>query len=89
MTRLDMWIQCIEPSVPQGLKLALRVRPELLDMLKQSYVGLDAAELDRTVVTLGDALAVQVSELHERFEMRRSRATDLAAVSIVTNRQVA
>jgi len=89
MTRLEMWIQGLELSAPQELKLALRVRPEFLDVLKQSYVGFDAVEIDRAVVTLGGALAAQVSELHERFELRRSRATDLAAISIVTNRQVA
>ncbi len=52
----------------------------MLNALAQSYVGLDATEIDRVVVALGSVLAEQIADLHERFELTRSRATDLAAV---------
>jgi hypothetical protein len=89
MTQLDMWIQAAEPSGPQDLKLARRVRPALLHGLNQSYVGLDAAEIDRAVAVLGAVLAAQVAELHERFDLRRPRGNDLDAVTLVTDHQVA
>lgn len=69
--------------------MARRVRPALLNGLNQSYVGLDATEIDPAVVALGGVLAEQISELHERFDLGRSQATDLGAVALVTNRQVA
>jgi predicted nucleotidyltransferase len=89
MTRLDLWIQSVEPAAPQDLKLERRVTPALLEALKQSYVVLDASEIDRAVVALGGVLATQIVELHERFDLRRSRVTDLDAVALVTTRQVA
>jgi hypothetical protein len=88
MTRLEMWIQGFEPAAPQDLKLAQRVRPSLLNALKQSYVGLDAIEIERAVIALAGVLSEQIAELHERFELNRSRAADLAAVALVTNGQV-
>jgi predicted nucleotidyltransferase len=89
MTRLDVWLQEFEPASSHDLKLACRACPPLLNALAQSYVGLDATEIDRVVVALGSVLAEQIADLHERFELNRSRATDLAAVALVTNRQVA
>lgn len=89
MTRLDMWLQGLEPSMPQDLKMARRVRAALLDGFSQSYVGLDPAQIDRAVVTLSGVLAGQIVELHERFDMGRSREIDLEAVALVTDGQVA
>lgn len=89
MTRLDMWIQGFEPSIPQDLKMARRVRAGLLNGLNQSYAGLDTDKIDRAVVTLGGVLADQIVELHERFDLGRSRATDLEALALVTDGQVA
>jgi predicted nucleotidyltransferase len=89
MTRLDGWLQRVDTRAPQDLKLERRVTPALLEALKQSYVGLDAREIDRAVVALGNVLAAQIAELHERFDLGRSRATDLDALALVTNREVA
>jgi len=69
--------------------MARRVRAALLNGLNRSYVGLDHAQIDRAVVTLCGVLAGQIVELHERFDLGRSRATDLEAVALVTDGQVA
>ena len=89
MTRLDMWVQGFEPSIPQDLKMARRVRAALLNGLNRSYVGLDSAQIDQAVVTLCGVLAEQIAELHERFDLGRSRANDLEAVALVADGQVA
>jgi hypothetical protein len=89
MTQLDAWIQGFEPAAPQDLKLAGRLSPTLANALKRSYVGLDAAAIDDAVVALSGALAQQIPELHRRFDLNRPLTTDVSAVELVTNRQVA
>jgi len=89
MARLDGWLQDFEPSVPHDLKLTTRLSPALTTAFARPYVGLNATELDEAVVALGHALAQQIPELHRKFELNRPMIADLAAVELVTERQVA
>lgn len=89
MAQLDGWIQTLEPSAPHDLKWAARLSPALVTAFERSYVGLNATELDEAAVGLGRALAQQISELHQKFELNRLLTTDLFAVELVTRRQVA
>jgi hypothetical protein len=89
MTRLDAWTLGFEPAAPQDLKLAGRVSPALVKAFEQSYASLNADDIDRAAVILGTALKAQICELHERFDLARSLATDLSAVALVIERQVA
>lgn len=89
MARLDGWIRGVEPSAPQDLKLAARLSPDLANAFARSYVGLRAADIDDAVVTLSNALAQQIPELHRKFELNRLLTADLSAVDLVTRRQVA
>lgn len=89
MARLDSWIQGFEPSAPFALKLAARLSPAVMAAFARSYVGLTATDLDEAVVALGHALAEQIPELHQKFELNRPLTTDLAAVALVTGRLVA
>jgi len=89
MAKLDGWIQGFDPVAPHDLKFAARLSPPLITGFAQSYVGLDAAELDDAAVALGLVLARQIHDLHRQFEWTRSLETDLLAVGLVTERQVA
>jgi predicted nucleotidyltransferase len=89
MTRLDAWIQGFEPSAPPDLKLAARLSPTLAHVFERSYVGLNAADIDDAVVGLSTALTQQISELHRQFELNRPLTFDMAAVDLVTTRQIA
>lgn len=89
MAQLDGWIHGLEPSAPHDLKWATRLSPALMTAFERSYVGLSATELDEAAVGLGRALAQQIPELHQKFELNRSLTTDLFAVELVTGRQVA
>ncbi len=89
MTRLDAWMLGFEPESPQDLKLAGRVSPALLKAFEQSYAGLNAEDIDRAAVVLSGVLSHQICELHKKFDLARTLTTDLAAVALVTERQVA
>jgi hypothetical protein len=53
------------------------------------YVGLNAAEIDDAVVTLGSALAKRIPALHSKFELKRRLTTDMYAVELLTKQRVA
>jgi hypothetical protein len=88
MARLDVWIRGVEPLAPHDLKLAVRLSPALASAFERSYVGLKATELDDAAVALSHVLAQQIPELHRKFELNRPLSTDIAAVELVTERQV-
>jgi predicted nucleotidyltransferase len=89
LARLDGWIHGFEPIVPHDLKLATRISPALAAAFARSYVGLNAAELDDAGVALSHVLEQQIPELHRQFALSRPLANDLAAVALVTGREVA
>jgi predicted nucleotidyltransferase len=89
MTRLDAWIVGFEPSAPHDLKLAACVSAALARALEQSYVGLNAIDIDRAVVGLATVLVEQIPKLHNTFDLKRPLATDLFAADLVMKRQVA
>jgi predicted nucleotidyltransferase len=88
MARLDGWLRGADPVAPHDLKLAAGLRPALRAGLSQSYVRLDATELDNAAVALGLVLSQQVRELHRQTEWTRSLDNDLTAIDIVTQRLV-
>jgi hypothetical protein len=65
------------------------VSTSLTSVLERSYPGLKAEDIDRTVVELSTALATQIHELHQKFQLERPFERDLIAVNLVMNRQVA
>jgi predicted nucleotidyltransferase len=88
MTRLDMWIQGIEPSVPQELKMATCLSPDLATALEQSYVALNGEQIDRALVGLSHVLVRQLPELHKKFGLNRSLPADLHAADLIRTRQI-
>jgi hypothetical protein len=88
MTRLDAWIQGFEPAGPEDLKLAGRASGALVTAFHQSYVGVNADDIDHAVVVLSAVLVGQIAELHKKFDLKRTLATDLFAADLVLKRQV-
>ena len=89
MARLDGWIQGFVSSAPHDFKAPVRLSSAVATAFADSYVGLDASELDQAVVALGGVLAQQIPQLHQKFALDRSLPADLLAVELVTHRQVA
>jgi len=88
MIRLDAWILGYEPVAPKDLKLEERASRALVSALRQSYVGVNGADIDQAVVDLTAALVQQIVEAHKKFELKRPLATDLFAADLVLKRQV-
>lgn len=87
MARLDAWLLECEPA-SHDLKLAKRVSGALGAALHRSYVSSDAHAIDQAVVDLSTVLVDQIVELHEKFDLKRTLATDLFAAELVRKRQV-
>jgi predicted nucleotidyltransferase len=88
MATLDAWMLGFEPAGPHDLKLPERVSDALVTALHRSYVGLNADDIDQAVVDLSTVLVGQIVELHNKFDLKRTLATDLFAADLVRKRQV-
>lgn len=89
MTKLDAWTHGVEPPGPQDPKLGGRLSPAMTRAVQQSYSRLDAADIEQANVALSTALSEQIRELHRRYDLERSLTSDLHAVALVVERQVA
>lgn len=89
MVHLDGWIHGRETSVPQDLRVAARISPDLLEALGKSYVALAAHDIEEAMVRLGLTLAQQIADLHRRFDLNRPLDADLFAIELVTKKRVA
>lgn len=87
MARLDAWILECEP-VSHDLTLANRLSVALGAAFHRSYVRSDAHAIDQAVVDLSTVLVDQIVELHKKFDLKRTLATDLFAAELVRERQV-
>jgi hypothetical protein len=88
MTTLDSWILGFEPTAPYDLKQNEPLGSELFIALRRSYVGLDGDDIEQAAVDLGTVLAGQIADLHNKFDLKRTLATDLLAADLVLKRQV-
>jgi hypothetical protein len=88
MVRLDSWILGFEPAAPRDLELPERISSALITALQRSYVGLDADDIDQAVVELSTVLVGQIVDVHNKFDLKRTLATDLFAADLVRKRQV-
>ena len=81
--KADDWLHQRVPDDVSQLKLERRLTPKFLQILKQSYVPLEARDIEAAMLILLNHYHQQVIELHETFELSRALENDLYAINIL------
>ncbi len=83
MTRIDDWLNDRPPRAVPFAHLEERISNSLALAFRQSYGGLECAELERALMSLLRAYRLQVVALHDRFSLLRPIENDLKAVDMI------
>lgn len=86
MIQADDWINTRPPRAVTFSKLEQRGSESIIQAFQESYVGLDRQEIERALKELLITYRQQVSDLHEKFRLRRPLKNDLDAIDVILER---
>jgi len=81
--RADDWLHDRTPETAVVAKFDRRGSPAVLAALKASYSPCEAPAILAALRLLSETYRAQIIELHGRFDLSRSLASDLEAVDII------
>jgi len=88
MVLIEDWINQFEPEIATDLKIEKRISSRLQNVLKQAYPPLDGRKIEESLMVICVLLADQIVDLHRSFTLDRTLEKDLAAVKLITKKQV-
>jgi len=85
---IEDWVNRFEPEIATDLKLEKRISSRLQNVLKQAYPPLNARKIEESLIVICELLADQINDLHRSFTLDRALEKDLAAIELITDKQI-